>query len=162
MLYCMLLRATACYCMLLHAAACCCMLLHATACYCMLYCMLLRATTCSTACYCGLLHALLHATVRSTTDATRRVPATNGYPPNSGGRTRTRHRVTRLSRGPEPGLPDTRYPPPGTRTCFVVTVKQASKVEDGAHIDYLSLRELQALNGTRHCVLAQGLAFVLV
>ena len=42
--------------------------------------------------------------------ATRRVPATNGYPPNPGGRTRTRHRVTRLFRGPEPGPPSTRVP----------------------------------------------------
>ena len=40
----------------------------------------------------------------------RRVLATSGYPPNSGGRTRTRHRVTRLVRGPEPGPPSTRVP----------------------------------------------------
>ena len=47
------------------------------------------------------------------TGATRRVPETNRYPPNSGGRTRTHLRVTRLFRGPdEPGPPGTgsRYP----------------------------------------------------
>ena len=41
--------------------------------------------------------------------ATGREPATNGYPPNYGGRTQTRPRVTRRFRGPEPG-------PTGTRT----------------------------------------------
>ena len=43
--------------------------------------------------------------------AIHRVPATNGYPSNSGGRPRTRHRVTWLFMGPEPG-------PPGTRTTY--------------------------------------------
>ena len=48
--------------------------------------------------------------IYSTRVATRRVLAKNGYPPNSGGRTRTRHRVTRFLRGPEPGPPGTRVP----------------------------------------------------
>ena len=40
--------------------------------------------------------------------STRRVPATNGYPPNSGSRTRMRHRVTRLWTRVHrvPGYPD--------------------------------------------------------
>ena len=68
-------------------------------------------------------------------DATRQVPATNGYPPNSGGRTRTRHRVTRLLRGPEPG-------PPGTRTTYgPVYGRQAGLTNGLGRTDSISLGE---------------------
>ena len=50
--------------------------------------------------------------VHDTRGATRRVPDTNGYPPNSGRRTRTRHRVNPALQGAETG--STGYP--GTRT----------------------------------------------
>lgn len=89
-----------------------------------------------------------YAYVARNRGATRRVPATNGYPLNLGSRTRSGHRVTGRFRGP-PGTEVPTYPGSDNLLYMVsfAIVKlawQCWRMEVICHFDYTSLRRLKA------------------
>ena len=109
--------------------------------------------------------------------ATRQVPAMNGYPPNSGGRTRTRqgNPAFQGTGTGSTGYPVTRVPvyqdsilsrsrsssgPHKRRTGRTSITYVPGITENRAHVDYTSLRDLCNTSKPRHYTLTQDFAFV--